>query len=646
MKKAAVGLVAALGLFAPLSGAGIIYVDDDAPVGGNGQSWTTAFAFLQDALAVAQASDEIRVAGGVYYPDRDAAHPNGTGDRAATFALLSGVTVNGGYAGLTDPNDPDRRDLVLYASVLSGDLPGPPYYGSYSVVSAGSITASSVSGVRVRGGSGMGQGGGAVRSTNAQLTLSDCVFHWNSLFCEATAVYSVSGQLNLVRCEICDNDGPGVRSDGGSLTAINCSIHNNSSCFDRPGGGVQLMGGSATLVDCDISGNQGWNYAGGLYCGNAGTTVTRCTFQGNFCDWGDDAERQLSAPAGSDLLAHTGTSEGGAIYACGNVTVTDSTFIGNGASYGGALKGVESITNCIFEGNTAGAGGAILLGAVPHGRGRAEIGNCRFTDNSAMAQAPGFGGGAIYYGLYNGSAIVANCEFESNHAPLGSAIYGSWGWDSTIINCLFRGNSGTQGTIYANYASVSNCSFAGNSATTGRAIRGDGYTQVTNCILWDGGEEISYEYSSPSVTFSDVYGGWFGTGNIDAYPQFRDQAHGNLRLRFGSPCIDAGNNSACSSDYDLAGNPRRVDDPNTPDTGAGTPPLVDMGAYERMPLGDLNCDGVIDADDVDAFVAALSDTAAYSSAYPNCDWLYADCNNDGGVDFDDIDPFVALLSTP
>jgi hypothetical protein len=35
---------------------------------------------------------------------------------------------------------------------------------------------------------------------------------------------------------------------------------------------------------------------------------------------------------------------------------------------------------------------------------------------------------------------------------------------------------------------------------------------------------------------------------------------------------------------DAAGLPRFFDDPGAPNVGAGTPPLVDMGAYERVPL--------------------------------------------------------------
>ena|GEM_PF-1770156 len=60
--------------------------------------------------------------------------------------------------------------------------------------------------------------------------------------------------------------------------------------------------------------------------------------------------------------------------------------------------------------------------------------------------------------------------------------------------------------------------------------------------------------------------------------------------------------------------------------------------------GDLNCDGLVDFDDIDPFVLALSGQAGYEAVWPACRWLNADCNGDGGVDFDDIDAFVAILS--
>ncbi|MCY3018684.1 MAG: Ig-like domain-containing protein [Planctomycetota bacterium] len=57
----------------------------------------------------------------------------------------------------------------------------------------------------------------------------------------------------------------------------------------------------------------------------------------------------------------------------------------------------------------------------------------------------------------------------------------------------------------------------------------------------------------------------------------------NLRLQAGSPCIDAGNNAAVPSGVttDLAGNRRFDNDTSVTDTGSGTAPIVDMGAYER-----------------------------------------------------------------
>ncbi|MEL6796567.1 MAG: hypothetical protein AAFO89_07050, partial [Planctomycetota bacterium] len=92
---------------------GIVYVDDDAAPGGNGESWNTAYRFLQDALYpsddVAELVAEIRVAGGVYLPDRSELSPNGTGARTASFVLPDGVSILGGFAGLADPANPDDR---------------------------------------------------------------------------------------------------------------------------------------------------------------------------------------------------------------------------------------------------------------------------------------------------------------------------------------------------------------------------------------------------------------------------------------------------------------------------------------------------------------------------------------------------------
>ena len=62
------------------------------------------------------------------------------------------------------------------------------------------------------------------------------------------------------------------------------------------------------------------------------------------------------------------------------------------------------------------------------------------------------------------------------------------------------------------------------------------------------------------------------------------------------------------------------------------------------PLGDLNCDGVLNAFDIDPFARALSDPTGYAEAFPDCDRMLADCNADGELNAFDIDPFVQLVS--
>ncbi len=58
---------------------------------------------------------------------------------------------------------------------------------------------------------------------------------------------------------------------------------------------------------------------------------------------------------------------------------------------------------------------------------------------------------------------------------------------------------------------------------------------------------------------------------------------------------------------------------------------------------DMNCDGMVNFADIDGFVPALVDRAAYEAAYPGCEWLSADVNRDGVVNFDDITGFVICL---
>lgn len=84
-------------LLAIPSQAGIIYVDANAAGANTGSSWTDAYNDLQDALADANSGDLIWVAEGTYKPDQVGGKT--PGDQYATFGLINGVGVYGGFAG-------------------------------------------------------------------------------------------------------------------------------------------------------------------------------------------------------------------------------------------------------------------------------------------------------------------------------------------------------------------------------------------------------------------------------------------------------------------------------------------------------------------------------------------------------------------
>ncbi len=68
-----------------------------------------------------------------------------------------------------------------------------------------------------------------------------------------------------------------------------------------------------------------------------------------------------------------------------------------------------------------------------------------------------------------------------------------------------------------------------------------------------------------------------------------------------------------------------------------------IAVYVPPVSGDMNCDGVMDAGDIEPFITALLDRAAYETRWPHCDADRADLNADGAVDAFDIEPFIGLL---
>jgi hypothetical protein len=95
----------------------VIFVNYAAHGKNNGSSWMDAFTEFQSALDLAQSSDEIWIAGGTYWPSLP---PNAADPRSATFDLIDGVKLYGGFAG--DENSLDERKWMENPTILSGDI--------------------------------------------------------------------------------------------------------------------------------------------------------------------------------------------------------------------------------------------------------------------------------------------------------------------------------------------------------------------------------------------------------------------------------------------------------------------------------------------------------------------------------------------
>jgi len=62
--------------------------------------------------------------------------------------------------------------------------------------------------------------------------------------------------------------------------------------------------------------------------------------------------------------------------------------------------------------------------------------------------------------------------------------------------------------------------------------------------------------------------------------------------------------------------------------------------------GDMNCDTLLNTDDISHFVQALLNPSEYLSSHPGCDILRGDMNEDGAVNGLDIQPFVSTVLPP
>jgi hypothetical protein len=299
-----------------------LFVDSNALPGGSGLTWYWAYQHLQDALADANSNsdvNEIWVAQGIYTPDSNSAEPNGSGDRAATFQLINGVALRGGYAGYGAP-DPNASDIELYETILSGDLDGNDTQGldpcdlmndpnrgenSYHVVKGSGIDSTAIlDGFTISGGNANSgsfphyHGGGMFNWTNANPMVTNCTFIANSA----------------------NSGGGGMRNEASSNPTLNnCAFYGNSAGY---GGGIHNGASDPNITNCTFSGNSARRGGGIFNHSTSSPMVSNCTFSGNWAEY-------------------DGTGDGGGI---ANANTTHPI-----------------VKNCILWGNTAPDGNEISL---------------------------------------------------------------------------------------------------------------------------------------------------------------------------------------------------------------------------------------------------------------------------------------------
>ena len=104
---------------APGPGQRTWYVHADGAEGNGCTSWTDACPELQQALSLATEGDQIWVAAGTYKPDFSFTTGKHTGDREATFQLINGVAIYGGFEG--SESELEQRAGLFDQTILNGN---------------------------------------------------------------------------------------------------------------------------------------------------------------------------------------------------------------------------------------------------------------------------------------------------------------------------------------------------------------------------------------------------------------------------------------------------------------------------------------------------------------------------------------------
>lgn len=144
--------------------------------------------------------------------------------------------------------------------------------------------------------------------------------------------------------------------------------------------------------------------------------------------------------------------------------------------------------------------------------------------------------------------IVQNCIIRDN-SDEGICISGG---GLTITNSLIYGND--DGVAFSNGgATIRNCTIVNNTSYGAVLAGGSGGASISNCILWNDGNDLD----GCTAAYSCIEDGDEGTGNIDSDPCFVNADINDFHIGLISPCVDVGDTSGdYSGQKDIDGEER------------------------------------------------------------------------------------------
>lgn len=369
----------------------IIYVKHAAAGDGDGSSWENAYTGLQAALEAAREGQEIWVASGVYVPTQTTAAED---PRTATFQLIDGVALYGGFAGVETSRQ--QRDWEANITVLSGDLSGDDITDGNGVVTAP---------VNITG-------------DNAYTVLTADDIGPNTIL---DGFIITAG-----KSDGSTGDPDEHRFGGGMFNNYSSPSLNNLLFTGSHGGGMFNRNSNPTLTNVTFKSNQGT----GMRNYYSSPTLTRVNFEyntggGMLNYYSHPTLYQVHFTRNGDFFANTPDTGGGMYNASSNPMLINVTFRGNYAKFeGGGMCNTGSnptLINVLFSGNATGQRG----GGMYNSSSSPNLINVTFSSNYSGAY-----GGAMF-SRNSSNPVLTNCIIWHNMAVV------DW-WTAENTNELYN----------------------------------------------------------------------------------------------------------------------------------------------------------------------------------------------------------------